>query len=333
MQDKTIYYKVAEHVFSVEASDAILSQMSNYAPFVTDAVDTPTFSLAVLCDTDAPAYTEETRQEEEGQAIICGRTAEGLPTFDFWLFGKCAGILVCEKDFRKANLFIQQGREIPTLVAMRTKEQSSKCCPPAFAGMTEKNTRMTEEGAQKVTHLDTFAVNNSLMVLYSLATANLQTALFHAAVIRNKERGYLFLGKSGTGKSTHARLWLQYNKGSTLLNDDNPVVRLFKGEDGKISTKVYGSPWSGKTPCYRNEVVDVGGFVLLSQAPFNKISRLKGVAAYAALVPCISGMRWDKEIANGIHQTENALASHVPVWYLECLPDEAAAKLCQETIA
>ena len=223
MQDKTIYYKVAEHIFSVEASDAILSQMSNYAPFVTDAVDTPTFSLAVLCDTDAPAYTEETRQEEEGQAIICGRTAEGLPTFDFWLFGKCAGILVCEKDFRKANLFIQQGREIS-----------------AFAGMTE-------EGAQKVTHLDTFAVNNSLMVLYSLATANLQTALFHAAVIRNKERGYLFLGKSGTGKSTHARLWLQYNEGSTLLNDDNPVVRLFKGEDGKISTKVYGSPWSGKT--------------------------------------------------------------------------------------
>jgi len=59
MQDKTIYYKVAEHIFSVEASDAILSQMSNYAPFVTDAVDTPTFSLAVLCDTDAPAYTEE----------------------------------------------------------------------------------------------------------------------------------------------------------------------------------------------------------------------------------------------------------------------------------
>ena len=44
-------------------------------------------------------------------------------------------------------------------------------------------------------------------------------------------------------------------------------------------------------------------------------------------------MRWDKEIANGIHQTENALASNVPVWYLECLPDEAAAKLCQETIA
>ena len=44
-------------------------------------------------------------------------------------------------------------------------------------------------------------------------------------------------------------------------------------------------------------------------------------------------MRWDKEIANGIHQTENALATHVPAWHPECLPDETAAKLCPETIA
>lgn len=333
MQNKTIYYKVAEHFFSVEASEGFLSQMTNYAPFETESVKVPAFSLVVHTDTDAPVYTEDTRQEEEGQAILCGRTAEGLPTFDFWLFGKCAGILVCEKDFKKANLFVHREREIPTLVAMRTKEQSSKCCPPAFAGMTEKNTGMTEEGAQKVTHLDIFAVNNSLMVLYSLATADKLTALFHAAVIRHEDRGYLFLGKSGTGKSTHARLWLQYIKGSTLLNDDNPIVRLFNADGGKISAKVYGSPWSGKTPCYKNEVVDIGGFVLLSQAPYNKIFSLKGVAAYAALVPCISGMRWNKEIANGIHQTENALATNVPVWHLECLPDETAAKLCQETIA
>lgn len=299
MQNKTIYYKVAEHFFSVEASDELLSQMNNYAPFETESVKAPAFSLAVHTDTDAPVYTEDTRQEEDGQAILCGRTAEGLPAFDFWLHGKRTGILLCDKSFKQANLFIPR----------------------------------KETSATGTTHLDIFAVNNSLMVLYSLATADKLTALFHAAVIRHEDRGYLFLGKSGTGKSTHARLWLQYIKGSTLLNDDNPIVRLFNADGGKISAKVYGSPWSGKTPCYKNEVVDVGGFVLLSQAPYNKIFSLKGVAAYAALVPCISGMRWDKEIANGIHQTENALATHVPVWHLECLPDETAAKLCQETIA
>ena len=96
---------------------------------------------------------------------------------------------------------------------------------------------------------------------------------------------------------------------------------------------VYGSPWSGKTPCYKNESLPLGGIVLLSQAPFNKIARLRGVKAYAALVPCISGKRWERGIADGLHYTENALASNVPVWYLECLPDEGAARLCRETIA
>lgn len=173
-----------------------------------------------------------------------------------------------------------------------------------------------------------FAVNNALMVLYALRTASLGTVLFHAAVIGNGGRGYLFLGRSGTGKSTHARLWLKHVPGSELVNDDNPVVRI--GADG--TARVYGSPWSGKTPCYKNMDLPVGGFVQLAQAPYNKIQRLKGIGAYAVLVPSISGKRWDRAIADGLHETENALASGVPVWMLECLPDEEAARLCSETI-
>jgi SOS-response transcriptional repressor LexA len=73
---------------------------------------------------------------------------------------------------------------------------------------------------------------------------------------------------------------------------------------------------------------ELGAIVLLSQAPFNKIRRLGGLEAYAALVPSISGKRWDERIADGLHQTENALASTVPTWHLQCLPDEEAARLC-----
>lgn len=174
-----------------------------------------------------------------------------------------------------------------------------------------------------------FALNNALMVLYALSTARLGTALFHAAVIGNGGRGYLFLGKSGTGKSTHARLWLKHIPGSELVNDDNPVVRVFP--DG--SARVYGSPWSGKTPCYRNIDLPAGGFVLLEQAPYNRIERLHGISAYAAIVPSISGKRWDRSIADGLHETENALAMNIPVWHLDCLPDEAAATLCHENIS
>jgi hypothetical protein len=178
-------------------------------------------------------------------------------------------------------------------------------------------------------HDTKLAIDNALMVLYALATANQQTVLFHAAVVLHGGKGYMFLGPSGTGKSTHARLWLQHIEGTELVNDDNPVVRI--ADDG--AAVVYGSPWSGKTPCYRNVSCPLGGIVMLSQAPYNKIRRLGGIEAYVALMESISGKRWDKRIADGLHATENTLASTVPVWHLACLPDQAAAELCNNTVA
>lgn len=169
-----------------------------------------------------------------------------------------------------------------------------------------------------------FGVNNALMVMYALATANKRTALFHSSVVSYQGKGYMFLGQSGTGKSTHSSLWLKYIGGTELVNDDNPVVRVLENNE----VRVYGSPWSGKTPCYRNVNYPVGAIVKLSQAPHNEIQRLKGIKAYAAVVPSISGKRWDKELAEGLHETENLIAQYVRVWHLDCLPDEAAAQLC-----
>ncbi len=162
------------------------------------------------------------------------------------------------------------------------------------------------------------------MVMFALATANRRTALFHAAAVSLEGKGYMFLGQSGTGKSTHARLWQKNIEGAELVNDDNPVVRIY--DDGCI--KVYGSPWSGKTPCYRNVSYPLGGIVKLNQASYNKIWRLGGVQSYAALVASISGKRWDKRIADGLHEPKIELAARVPVWIMACLPDKDAADIC-----
>lgn len=172
------------------------------------------------------------------------------------------------------------------------------------------------------------AIDNALMIMFALASAPTGTALFHAAAVSLDGKGYMFLGKSGTGKSTHARLWLKNIPGTELMNDDNPAVRI--KPDG--TAVVYGTPWSGKTPCYRNVSAPLGGIVLLSQAPFNRITRLTGIGAYAAIVPSISGKRWDSQIADGLHDTEDRLAGTVPVWHLDCLPDDDAAHLCKDTI-
>ena len=70
----------------------------------------------------------------------------------------------------------------------------------------------------------------------------------------------------------------------------------------------------------------------LSQAPYNRIVPLTGIQAYVALVPSISGKRWDERIADGLHQTENTLAMTVPMWHLECLPDQDAAEVCYQKV-
>ena len=163
----------------------------------------------------------------------------------------------------------------------------------------------------------------ALKMMYDLATAGKDTLHVHAAVVSCEGKGYLFLGPSGTGKSTHAQLWLKHFEGTELVNDDNPVVR-----DGIV----YGSPWSGKTPCYRNVSYPIGGIVRLSQASYNKIHRLSGIEAYVDLAESVGGKFWDSRIAEGFHQTTNTLASTIPMWHLECLPDEAAARLCHDTI-
>jgi hypothetical protein len=94
---------------------------------------------------------------------------------------------------------------------------------------------------------------------------------------------------------------------------------------------VFGSPWGWLTPCYRNVSYPIGGIVLLSQAPYNKIRRLGGIEPYMRLTKSIIGGELSR-IAEGLHQTTNALASTIPMWHLECLPDEAAARLCHDTM-
>lgn len=168
-----------------------------------------------------------------------------------------------------------------------------------------------------------YALDTSLMLLYTFASSSQETLLIHASAVEYNTSGYLFLGKSGTGKSTHSRLWIENIKGAELLNDDNPIVRIIDG-----AVYVYGSPWSGKTHCYLNKRVAVGGIVRLQQAPYNRISQLTGIKAYAAILPSCSCMKWDHLMAEDIHNTVSKVIATTPVFSLQCLPDKEAAEIC-----
>lgn len=172
-----------------------------------------------------------------------------------------------------------------------------------------------------------FAVSNAAMLLYAFRTLPHDTLLVHASVVKCDGCGYMFLGRSGTGKSTHSRLWLESVEGTSLLNDDNPVIRIIGGE-----VHVFGSPWSGKTPCYINEELPLQAVVRLSQAPSNKVSRLGKLQSYASLMPACSCARWDRASMDNLHKTVEKVISKVGCWHLDCLPDHEAAGLCYESV-
>lgn len=172
-----------------------------------------------------------------------------------------------------------------------------------------------------------FGLNNSLMMMYAFAGATRDTVLMHASVIRKDGVGYLFLGVSGTGKSTHTANWQKYIDGADLVNDDNPVVRFVDGE-----TVVFGSPWSGKTPCYKNTEAPVGGFVQLEQAPLNDIRTMPAIEAFASLLTSCSVMKWDRRVYSGACDTICHILESTHTYLLRNLPDEAAVRLSYETL-
>lgn len=287
----TIYYTVAGHSFAVIMPDefADATQMKPYEPFLSGFVPTPIFTLQV-------------------------KVVENLADYD------AGNLLQCFND-EAPYLWVYKNGDAYGFGFSVTREKPD-CLLHTACGYSQNVLYVPRQGDGE------FALNNSLMLLYAFTTASLNTLLVHASVIRKNNSAYMFLGKSGTGKSTHSRLWLRHIEACELLNDDNPVIRVF--DDRAV---VYGSPWSGKTPCYRNEQATLRAVVRLSQAPFNKITALRNVQAYASLMPACSCMKWNREMADGVHRSVEKILRFVAFYHLDCLPDAEAARLCFETVS
>lgn len=173
-----------------------------------------------------------------------------------------------------------------------------------------------------------YGLNNALILVFAFAGCFRQTLLIHASLVRHDGRGYAFTAKSGTGKSTQVSNWLRYIPGCDLMNDDNPVVRVIGGE-----VYIYGSPWSGKTPCYRDVKAPLGAVTKICRDTVNRVERMPPIHAFATLLTACSSMKWDSGIYNAICDTVTRVVEKIPVYTLHCLPDRESAIVCHDAIA
>ena len=286
----TKHYNVADHLFAIEAKENIFALLSNYTPFETDQIGAT--HVFIIHAEDAPLYAAE-----GWESVYTDRSDEDMPRIEMyrkngeWLF------------------LISVNRDTEVVCSIRCDREWS-----------DVHVAM-QEGYER------FAIDNTAMLIYAFCTVSRRTLLFHSSVTVRDGKGYMFLGHSGTGKSTHSRQWLEAFEEAWLLNDDNPVVRLL--EDGEV--RVYGSPWSGKTPCYIAESAPVQALVQLVQAPENKIERLRMTQAYPYILASVSGLKILPESMDAIYESIAALLERCPVYKLECLPNTAAAQLCAQT--
>ena len=291
--EKKYYYRVGGHTYCICFADDKNSAelLPSSEPFRLEQPDTAELLFTLTVDDN---WRPESRGTEIGQ-FDCGGNNHGVYRSDDGSYQ----ILVSDMD----------GRQCCLLEVTADFTQAKVCLNGNY-------------------NMRNFGLNNALMMVYAFSGSQHNTLLMHASVVRKDGYGYLCLGVSGTGKSTHTGLWLKHIPGTDLMNDDNPVVRCCP--DGVV--RVYGSPWSGKTPCYRNVEAPIGAFLQLKQAPYNKIRRQSVVESFASLLPSCSVMKWDKSNYMGTCDAVSAIMQTTPTFLLECLPDEAACQLSYKTI-
>jgi hypothetical protein len=285
---RTFYFRVADHIFAIETAHDLLVCCPNYAPFLSSQQSAsciqPVLTLRVS-ESELPSL--------EGWTLLyIDRSDDDMPRIEMYRRGE-------EWQFR-----FSQSRDGAVVGAFTCDARM-------------KNAVLYGEPTR-------FAIDNTMMLLYAFSTADCRTLLFHASVIVRGENGYMFLGKSGTGKSTHAEQWMKAFSDAERLNDDNPVVRV--SEDGLV--RVYGSPWSGKTPCYKAADAQVKALVQLAQAPENEIKLLRPTQAYPYILSSVSGLKILPQMMDRLYETIAALLESTPVYFLDCLPNTDAAEVC-----
>ena len=151
--------------------------------------------------------------------------------------------------------------------------------------------------------------------------------LLHAAILDYNGDGYAFLGRSGTGKSTHTGLWLKYLQGAKIVNGDKPILQEQNGE-----FIAYGTPWMGKEGLGENGKTVLKGLCFLEQAKENSVTRLTPAEAANRIFQQILFPE-DEENATKTLELTDLLVTNTPCYLLKCTISEEAVALAYQALS
>jgi len=148
----------------------------------------------------------------------------------------------------------------------------------------------------------------------------------HASLVEKDGYGVVFLGPSGMGKSTQAKLWVEH-QGADFIIGDRPGLRRINGR-----WIGFGMPWDGKDNIKQQKQVPIRALISLEQAPENSIRRLTKQEAMIVLLNQVMMPMWDDAAMALLTPLMGQLASEIPFYHLKNLPNKEATDLTLETI-
>ena len=148
----------------------------------------------------------------------------------------------------------------------------------------------------------------------------------HAALVEKDGYGVVFLGPSGMGKSTQAKLWVEH-QGADFIIGDRPGLRRIDGQ-----WIGFGMPWDGKDGIRQQKQVPIRALISLEQAPENSIRRLTKQEAMIVLLNQVMMPMWDDAAMALLTPLMGQLATEIPFYHLKNLPNAAATVLTWNTI-
>ena len=194
-------------------------------------------------------------------------------------------------------------------------------------GKTQEKIDFLEKlaGYAPLQRTDVVLENVAIHTLLAEALTEYDVLLMHGSALCMEGEAYIFTAKSGTGKSTHARLWREvFGNRVWMVNDDKPMLKV--AEEG---VTVYGSPWKGKHGLGRNASAPLKAIVKLERAEENRIIPLSAADAYPTLfAQCFSSEK--PAVARRIAEMERLILNIVPFYRLDCNMDPDAAKVAYE---
>jgi len=148
--------------------------------------------------------------------------------------------------------------------------------------------------------------------------------IVHACGISYCDKGYLFLGQSGTGKSTMANLWKNRGK-AQVLSDDRIVIR---GKNGQLFA--YGTPWHSDGKFFSPEKVKLERIFFLKQGKKNKVRMLNPVDAALRLLNCSFPTFYDATGMGNILDLINSIAVEIECYELSFVPNMSLIEFMSE---